>query len=279
LDRFSILATAAPSDFRQPVYKIEGGASHPEVASMTEGPDRSNSSQTLRAVLGVRDLVFNGDTRAGDRLSELALSAKLGLSRTPVRAALARLEQEGLLEPIPSGGYAVRAFTLEDVIDAIELRGVLEGTAARLAAERGVPPARLSAARALLADLDRIVDCDPSEMDFDRYVEKNEAFHELLADLCGSAIIKREIERVMHLPFASPSAFLQAQTSVLAFRRSLAGGQAQHRAIVSAIEMREGSRAEALAREHARLARHNLDHVMEDRALMARVPGLSLVVA
>jgi GntR family transcriptional regulator of vanillate catabolism len=52
-------------------------------------------------------------------------------------AALARLEQEGLVDAIPSGGYAVRSFTREDVIDAIELRGVLEGTALRLAAERG----------------------------------------------------------------------------------------------------------------------------------------------
>lgn len=242
------------------------------------GSDRTQASQTLKAILGVRDLVFNGETRAGDRLSELVLSQKLALSRTPVRAALARLEQEGLLQPIPSGGYAVRAFTQDDVIDAIELRGVLEGTAARLAAERGVAPVKMAAARTLIGDLDRIVDCAPEDMDFDRYVEKNEAFHELLADLSGSAILRRELERAMQLPFASPSAFLQAQTGVKAFRLSLAGGQMQHRSIVNAIEMREGARAEALAREHARLARYNLDRAMEDSALAARVPGLSLVV-
>ena len=95
-------------------------------------------SQTLRAALGVRDLLYSGIFRPGERLSEISLSERLGLSRTPIRAALARLEQEGLVELIPSGGYAVRTFSEADIIDAIELRGVLEGTAARLAAERGV---------------------------------------------------------------------------------------------------------------------------------------------
>lgn len=105
------------------------------------------ASQTLKAVLGVRDLVFSSLIAPGERLSEISISERLGLSRTPVRAALARLEQEGILEAIPSGGYSVRQFSEADVADAIELRGVLEGTAARLAAERGVAPARLAAVR------------------------------------------------------------------------------------------------------------------------------------
>ena len=81
----------------------------------------------------------------------------------------------------------------------------------------------------------------------------------------------------MQLPFAGPSAFLNAQITVPAFRASLSVGQAHHRAIVHAIEMREGSRAEAVTREHARLARQNLDFVMKDPALIERVPGLMLV--
>jgi GntR family transcriptional regulator, vanillate catabolism transcriptional regulator len=81
----------------------------------------------------------------------------------------------------------------------------------------------------------------------------------------------------MRLPFAGPSAFLNAQTDIPAFRASLTVGQAQHRAIAAAIEMREGARAEAVAREHARLARQNLDFVLADRTLVDRVPGLRLV--
>lgn len=239
---------------------------------------RRQQPQSLKALLGVRDLIFGGQVRPGERLSEIAVAEKLGISRTPIRAALARLEQEGLLELIPSGGYAVRSFTRDEVIDAIELRGVLEGTAARLAAERGVQPAKLRAIKELLRGLDETMANRPEDLDFDRYVALNAEFHEALAGLAGSETIRREIERVTQLPFASPSAFLDKQADVLAFRRSLVVGQAQHRAIINAIELREGGRAEAVAREHGRLARLNLEYVIEqDRSLMRRVPALALV--
>jgi GntR family transcriptional regulator of vanillate catabolism len=243
---------------------------------MMEKPDRAMQSQ--RALMGVRDLIVSGEIRAGSRLSEVALAEKLGISRTPLRAALARLGQEGLVDTIPSGGYAVRSFSREDVIDAIELRGVLEGTALRLAAERGVAPARMGELNRLLGELDIALRGEVEDMDFDRYVDLNAVFHELLWSL-GSQTIRREIERVTSLPFASPSAFLHKQADVPAFRRSLYGAHAQHRAMVSAIELREGARAESLAREHARLARQNLEHVLDqDRSLIRRVPALSLVV-
>ncbi len=243
---------------------------------MIEKSDRAMQSQ--RALMGVRDLVISGEIRAGSRLSEVALAEKLGISRTPLRAALARLEQEGLVETIPSGGYAVRSFTREDVIDAIELRGVLEGTALRLAAERGVAPARMGELHRLLVELDHAQQGEVEAMDFDRYVDLNATFHEKLWGL-ASETIRREIERITSRPFASPSAFLHKQADVMAFRRTLYGAQAQHKAMVNAIELREGARAEALAREHARLARQNLEFVLdEDRSLIRRVPALSLVV-
>lgn len=243
---------------------------------MSEKAERAQQSQ--RALMGVRDLVISGEISGGTRLSEVALSERLGISRTPLRAALARLEQEGLVELIPSGGYAVRSFTREDVIDAIELRGVLEGTAVRLAAERGVAPARLVELHKLLVELDQTQQGSLEAMNFDAYVNLNAVFHEKLWGL-ASQTIRREIERVTSLPFASPSAFLDKQADVMAFRRSLYSAQAQHKAMVDAIALREGGRAEALAREHARLARHNLEFVLdEDRSLIHRVPALSLVV-
>ena len=245
---------------------------------MAEGTrQEKGSSQTLKAILGVRALVFSGTIAPGERLSEISVSEHLGISRTPIRAALARLEQEGILEAIPSGGYSVRQFSVADVADAIELRGVLEGTAARLAAERGITPARLAALRQLIQDLDATVTGPVEGLDLDGYIAFNAQFHEMIGELSGSRIIQRELERVMQLPFSGPSAFLNAQTSVPAFRASLVFGQMQHRAIAHAIEMREGARAEAVTREHARLARINLDFVLKDPALMQRVPGLVLV--
>jgi GntR family transcriptional regulator, vanillate catabolism transcriptional regulator len=79
------------------------------------------------------------------------------VSRTPVRSALMRLEQEGLLEALPNGGYAVRTFSERDVSDAIELRGTLEGLSARLAAERGAAPVVLREARACLKRIDELL--------------------------------------------------------------------------------------------------------------------------
>jgi len=98
-----------------------------------KGADRA-VSQTLKALLDLRELVLRGELRPGERVSELQMVERLGVSRTPVRTALVRLQDEGLLEAIPSGGFAVKAFTEREVLEAIEIRGTLEGLAARLAA-------------------------------------------------------------------------------------------------------------------------------------------------
>jgi len=92
-------------------------------------------------------MILAAELPGGARIAELTLVDKLGVSRTPIRTALMKLEQEGLLESLAHGGYAVRTFTEHDVSDAIELRGTLEGLAARLAAERGCLPDMLSRAR------------------------------------------------------------------------------------------------------------------------------------
>ncbi|MCU0907290.1 MAG: GntR family transcriptional regulator [Rhodobacteraceae bacterium] len=236
-------------------------------------------TQSTAALTDLRDMVLSGELAPGERLPEVHLSERLGLSRTPLREALTRLEQEGLLERAPTGlGYVVRGFTWADVADAIEVRGVLEGTAARLAAERGPTPALIDTARDLLARLDAVVTLGPEMLDMVAYADLNAAFHAAILDMARSPVLAREIGRAVALPFAGPSAFLTEQTDVLAFRRTLAGAQDQHHAILDAIAAREGSRAEAIAREHARLARKNLDYVRTvDRALIARIPGLALV--
>ncbi len=90
-------------------------------------------------------------------MSELPLVERIGVSRTPLRLALAELEHEGLLSELPGGGYVVRQFTQEDISDAIELRGVLEGTAARFAAERGAAPRDLRALRKVNDAIEELV--------------------------------------------------------------------------------------------------------------------------
>jgi GntR family transcriptional regulator of vanillate catabolism len=236
----------------------------------TEGP-----SQTKRALLGLRELLLSGECAPGNRLSELPLVKRLGVSRTPLRLALASLEHEGLLEVLPGGGYGVREFTQADINDAIELRGVLEGTAVRFAAERGISQDQLAAMQSCVARMDESVQQDDVES-FVSYVDLNETFHVLLLEAANSPVLTRAVEGVLSLPFASPSAFVLAQAELPESREILFIAQDHHRGLLEAIQQREGARAEGLAREHARLARRNLEIVL-NRDVLDRVPGGSLI--
>ncbi|MBY6089637.1 GntR family transcriptional regulator [Maritimibacter alkaliphilus] len=237
-------------------------------------------THTMRALVELRKRIIDGDIPGGTRLFEVALAEDLQISRTPVREAMSRLAEEGLLERARSGGFLVRSFAYADVIDTIELRGVLEGTAARLAAERGVSDAKLKEIGAIVQKLDLCIGETPDDVDFTGYSELNSEFHEVLAALPGSATLERELDRAKRLPFASPSAFLPDKTQLSKFRRSLHVAQEQHREIVTAIHRREGARAEALAREHAQAARRNLEYIFsKDRSLVSSVPGLALVAS
>ena len=234
-------------------------------------------SQFDKALLGLRKLILDRAFEPKSRLAETALSKRLNISRTPLRQAMDRLVEEGLLERNKTGGCRVASFSMEDVFDAIELRGVLEGTAVRIAAERGPVGEILAKCHSVLDLLDRAVSGQP-EIDFDAYVDLNAEIHHLMPRLAGSAILTREVERISRLPLASPSAFLQGQEFIPDFQASLWRAQDQHRRIVRAVENREGSRAEALAREHAFLARTNFEHITQNRpALVRQVPGLALV--
>ncbi|MDB5873608.1 MAG: bacterial regulatory s, gntR family protein, partial [Ramlibacter sp.] len=180
---------------------------------MPEGSD-AGSSQAVKAQLRLREMILAGELPSGGRIAELTLVEKLGVSRTPIRAALVRLEQEGLLQALPGGGFAVRMFSESDASDAIELRGMVEGLAARLAAERGAPAAALAEAKACLASIDGVLARPALDDDaFLRYVELNQQFHNLLSDMAGSAVIGRELDHVVNLPFASPSAFVVLQAN------------------------------------------------------------------
>lgn len=234
-------------------------------------------SQSLKTILNLRELILSGELKPGERLSELSVVDRLGVSRTPVRTALVRLEEEGLLEAIPSGGYVVRHFTAADIFEAIEVRGTLEGLAARLAAERGPSPGRMAEIKDCLRQLDRLVQGKHEPETFSAYVELNEQFHQMLIGLSGSRVVARQIERAAALPFASPSAFVGVQAVLPESRAILLVAQEQHRSVVEAIERREGARAEALMREHSRVAHRNLVVALDHQGMQDLVPGMALI--
>jgi len=239
--------------------------------------DRSQS-QTVRAQLAIRDLVLTGALKPGERVSEVSLVGRVGVSRTPVRAALNRLAEEGLLEPLAAGGFAVKEFTDREVLDSIEIRGVLEGLAARLAAERGVSLTAIAPLRRCLADLDEVVSQTGASVEaFSDYVTLNARFHSILVGLADSRPLERQIERAITLPFASPSAFVMVQSTMPEARAILMIAQDHHRCVLDAIEQREGARAESLMREHSRLAGRNLALALRNQSTMDLVPGAPLI--
>lgn len=243
----------------------------------TSQPNEEGGSQAVKAQQRLRELILSGDLPAGSRVTELALVERLGMSRTPIRAALIRLGQEGLLLALPNGGYAVRTFSEREVSDAIELRGTLEGLASRLAAERGVGQDMLHEAGVCLDQIDQILQqaCLDDEA-FSCYVRLNAQFHQLLSDMAGSTVLSREIERACRWPFASPSGFVGVQASKPDVRDTLIVAQHQHRQVLQAIAQRESARAEALMREHARIARHHLSLALQN-PLQERTPGVQLI--
>jgi GntR family transcriptional regulator, vanillate catabolism transcriptional regulator len=239
--------------------------------------DRS-VSQTVRAQLALRDLILSGSLRPGERISELQAVETTGVSRTPVRMALVRLEEEGLLEAIPSGGFMVKAFSERDIVDSIELRGTLEGLAARLAAERGVSVRDLEPLKQCIVEIDGLLRQDPLSVEaFSAYVALNARFHALLTDLSRSPPVIRQIDRASALPFASPSAFVMAQSALPEAHQILLIAQDHHHSVVDAVENREGARAEAIMREHARLAVRNLRLTLRNHTHLDLLPGLALV--
>jgi GntR family transcriptional regulator of vanillate catabolism len=234
-------------------------------------------SQTVKALLRLREMILAGELEPGRRISELWVVEKLEVSRTPVRAALIRLQEEGLLEEIPSGGFAIRSFTETEICDSIELRGCLEGLAARLSAERGVRQPVLRDLLGVVAEIDSVLAGALDDKKFSAYVELNERFHRLLAAAAQSPVIERQIDKSMRLPFASASAFVMVQAIDEGAREMLLLAQAQHRAVVEAIENREGARAEALMREHSRIAHRNLKTALNNQKALARLPGGALI--
>ena len=258
-------------------HKIKAAAINDGENTLENGLKGTQNSAQVRALLQLREMILAGELPGGTRIAELSIVEKLGVSRTPIRAALMRLAQEGLLEALPSGGYAVRTFSERDVLDAIELRGTLEGLSARMAAERTAPAMVLHEARECLSQIDEVLS-QPALNDesFTSYVELNAKFHALLSEMAGSSVMARELERVISMPFASPSAFVVAQANSPQARDMLVVAQDQHWQVLSAIEQREGSRAEAIMREHSRLAQRNLHNSLRSH-VSADIPGVRLI--
>ena len=181
----------------------------------------------------------------------------------------------GLLDVLPTGGFAVRGFSLAEALDAIELRGVLEGTAARFAVERLKDDSELNAMRRACSQMEALGSLTIDT--FEVYMDLNESFHSALIDLAKSAMLQRSIAQARSLPFASASAMVFPTSVMPNAGTHLLIASDQHRSIIEAIAQRQGARAESLAREHAHLARRVLTVAMSDTDTLRHIPGAPLL--
>jgi len=230
---------------------------------------RMSELQWKSALYLLRSQIVSGELLGGTKLRASHLATKMGISRTPIGEALIKLEGEGLLVRDKSG-FTVRSFALDEVHDAIELRGLLEGAAVQRAAERGISETAVNQLHSLLHEFDRVL----LDGDVVKYDQLNLQFHHRLTALSGSDILIAEVERSYRLPFAGPSAFPTQQSDTKRFRASLIVGQQHHHQIVSAVSKRQGARAFSLMCEHARLAHDNVRAAIEAREV---APQLALV--
>lgn len=197
----------------------------------------------------LRDWILHGVVGAGERLEEIPIAERLGVSRTPVRAALTLLATERLIDYQPKRGYVVRRFDAEDVFAAYEVRACMEGLACRQAAERGLPADSVDLLRACLDTGDEILAkgrLDP--VDLQPYQAMNERFHDAIISRSGNPWVERFVSQTHAIPFVSDRVILWHDYGVI--RRS----HDDHHRIVAALTARQGARAEDLMREHVYFA-------------------------
>lgn len=203
------------------------------------------SLRTQDAANDLRDRILRGAFAAGEHLQEIPLAALLGVSRTPVRAALATLASEGLLDYAPKRGYTVRRFAMAEIAAAHEVRANLEGMACRYAAERGVDDDSARDLERILAIGDEIL-AKGRLVDGDRepWTDMNDLFHTRIIALSGNRLLADLIDRTCRVPLASARVIHWYDYDLLK------GSHLLHHRIYRYIRERRPVDAEALMREH-----------------------------
>ena len=201
--------------------------------------------------------IADGTFKPGERMREVAISQWLGISRTPVREGLRRLEADGLLAHTPHAGMLVTPVDRRMVAELYDMREVLEGTAARLAAENATRT-DIDALNALVAQESRL------PVDPDAASRHNRAFHETLYQSAHNRYLLKSLR-------ALADALLLLGPTTLHSARRQRSAHAEHCDIVERIAARDAEGADALARAHIKAAyRERLKLLFQDVPRRAR---------
>lgn len=217
-------------------------------------PIKLDSYKPLREVVfeTLREAIINGTLKPGDRLMELQLAEQMGVSRTPVREAIRKLELEGFVAMVPRKGAYVSDISVKDVVDIFEVRAALEGLAAGLAAER-ITEEELDDLEKTLFETSEIISGD----DINAIVESDNNFHEIIYRASRNqrltsiiTLLHEQIQRFRATSLAMPGRTKNAIE--------------EHKKIVEAISERNVELAQTLAREHIENAEQSFLRALQE---------------
>lgn len=206
----------------------------------------------------IRHDIVLGTYNEEERLSEARLCETHNVSRTPVRLALRMLEHEGLIRRSEGRGYFVNAPKVNDILQAVQVRGHLESLAARLMAQSAGRHNILPNLEAAIDQIDKLVSAGKMDDASLRAMQKQNAiFHKTILDGCGNDFVGFTCSRISHLPMLEVGSMVfdrqvlstKEGTERSLFRLQL--GNSQHKVIFEAIQHGDAVRAEGVMREHS----------------------------
>ncbi|WP_417674460.1 GntR family transcriptional regulator [Roseibium sp.] len=227
-----------------------------EAIESFEGTAKSKGNQTTsdkRVLTALRRLIMDGSIPSGAKITEVGLSSLLKISRTPIRLALKTLEVEGLIQKRDGRGYTVCDLDFDDLSKAYEVRGVLEGLAARRLAMSGLAQdveIKLRRSLQMTGEAVRLIGAH-DDCGVDMYQEANTLFHETILNACDNTFVPFTLTRLENLPLLKPGTLVfNSENFDMEFQR-LTIGHGQHLIVFDAITKRDPARAEAMMREHS----------------------------
>jgi len=201
------------------------------------------------ATVALREMILAGQLRPGERVHQDQLAELLGLSRTPLRTALATLATDGLLDYEANRGYRVREFSIDTIRSVFEIRSVLEGQACRIAGRLGCSDEMLARLNALLKRGDDILASgvlEPAALPDWRRM--NVDFHETIIQAANNPLLGEFVGRTHNVPMVSDRVILWDDYQII--HRS----HDDHHRIARALSNKEGERAAAIMNEHVSFA-------------------------
>lgn len=210
-------------------------------------------SSGQQVLIKLRKMIIAGELEGGARVAEIPTAELLGVSRQPVRMAFRLLEQEGLLIKNPTRGYTVREISEKLVNDALEVRGILEGLAAKTIAEQGLTEEQKKTLQNCIVETEKLFDgkTEFGDHELERYHHFNVIFHDTIIQGAQNVALIQALAKNNQLPMASAQAITYDQTQALSEYRRLHYALLQHCSIYDALMHRQAGRAETLMREHS----------------------------